>query len=183
MHTRLHTPNRQTIDKIKFSLHAGPSSCGTSDSPEPPAGAGSGRTLLGTPPAHLKPWPTPPQQQSSGAGGVGTPPAAAELWCWGVLASGSSVRLYRQLERIFFAGLRRPVVGKVLHMKWLEGELHGFHHVAARHCGDASHLTVRCRATGVRVFEKRKGSATLMTSVDRFRRASAIRGSSGGPIG
>ena len=68
-------------------------------------------------------------------------PLAAELWCWGVLASGSSVRLYRQLERFFFAGLRRPVVGKVLHMKWLEGELHGFHHVAARHCGDASRRT------------------------------------------
>ena len=68
-------------------------------------------------------------------------PPAAELWCWGVLSSGSSVRLYRQLERIFFAGLRRPVVGKVLHMEWLEGELHGFHHVAARHCGDASRRT------------------------------------------
>ena len=32
----------------------------------------SGRTLLGTPPAHVKPWPIPPQQQS--------------LCCWGGLA-------------------------------------------------------------------------------------------------
>ena len=38
--------------------------------------------------------------------------------------------LQTALERFFFAGLRRPVVGKVLHMKWLEGELHGFHRVA-----------------------------------------------------
>ena len=37
-----------------------------------------------------------------------------------------------------------PVVGEVLDIKefcldikWLEGEPNGFHHVAARHCGDA----------------------------------------------
>ena len=42
---------------------------------------------------------------------------------------------------MFFAGLRRPVVGEVLDIKWLEGEPHGFHHVAARHCGDASRRT------------------------------------------
>ena len=53
----------------------------------------SGRTLLGTRPAHLKSCPTPPQQQqSSGAGGVGTPPLAAELWCWGGRDPPSSSR-------------------------------------------------------------------------------------------
>ena len=73
-------------------------------------------------------------------GGSGTPPSSIAL----VLGGAGKWQLCTALQTagaIFFAGLRRPVVGKVLHMKWLEGELHGFHHVAARHCGDASRRT------------------------------------------
>ena len=68
--------------------------------------AGSGRTLLGTPPAHLSPWPTPPPAARSAAGGVGPPPPAAALCCWGgrdpppsssaLPVGGAGISVYRQ---------------------------------------------------------------------------------------
>ena len=123
----------------------------------------SGRTLLGTPPAHLSPWPTPPpagalccwggrdpppQQQRSAAGGVGTPPPSSSALLLG--GAGISVQtaavssMRSSCENLWSASKSVPRRGLLLPTGLcgaVQGEPHGLHHVAARHCGDASRRT------------------------------------------